>query len=309
MSDPSTPLGLDAPRVPTAAAGPSPEDVSAPGAPRWRRMRRRLLRRRLAVIGLVLVTVFLVLALVGPFVTPDPNRQDFRAVLQGSSLSHPMGTDDLGRDILARIAHGARVSLLAGVLSTLLAMLVGVPLGLLAGFYRGWTDPVIMRLNDVLLAFPFLIFAVGLAAILGASLRNVIIALAVAQLPAVLRITRGETLVLREQDFVAGAIADGARDSTVMARHILPGALNVLLVQATVAIPAGIIGEATLSFLGLGVQPPTPSWGVMLTSAQQYLVQAPQLALVPGVAIALATLGFNLLGDGLRDVLDPRTTR
>jgi peptide/nickel transport system permease protein len=271
----------------------------------WRRFRRR----SAAMAGLVLVAGFLALAVIGPFVTADPAAQDYAAPLAPPSGGHLLGTDDLGRDVLSRIAHGAQVSLLAGVLSTALALLLGVPIGFLAGFYRGWLDPVIMRINDVLLAFPFLVFAVGLAAILGASLRNVVIALAVAQIPAVVRIARGEALMLRDQDFVAGAIADGARDSTILSRYILPNTMNVLIVQATVAIPGAIIGEATLSFLGLGVQPPTPSWGTMLTDAQQYLSQAPQLALFPGLAIAMATLGFNLLGDGLRDVLDPRSAR
>jgi ABC-type dipeptide/oligopeptide/nickel transport system permease subunit len=261
------------------------------------------------MLGLVLVTAFVLLAVIGPLLTGDPEEQDFSTTLAGPSAVHLLGTDDLGRDVLSRIAHGAQVSLLAGVLSTALALLLGVPIGFLAGFYRGWLDPFVMRVNDVLLAFPFLVFAVGLAAILGASLRNVVIALAVAQIPAVVRIARGEALMLRDQDFVAGAIADGARDSTILARYILPNTMNVLIVQATVAIPGAIIGEATLSFLGLGVQPPTPSWGTMLTDAQQYLSQAPQLALFPGLAIAMATLGFNLLGDGLRDVLDPRSAR
>jgi ABC-type dipeptide/oligopeptide/nickel transport system permease subunit len=307
MTDPSAPLLVEDGVRPPVADAPAPARTVP--ASRWHRLRRRFLRRRLAVVGLVLVAGFVVLAVLGPLLTGDPEQQDFSTVLAGPSLAHPLGTDDLGRDVLSRIAHGAQVSLLAGVLSTVLAMLVGVPIGFLAGFYRGWLDPLVMRVNDVLLSFPFLVFAVGLAAILGASLRNVVIALAVAQIPAVVRIARGEALVLRDQDFVAGAIADGARDSTILARYILPNTLNVLIVQATVAIPGAIIGEATLSFLGLGVQPPTPSWGTMLTGAQQYLSQAPQLALFPGLAIALATLGFNLLGDGLRDVLDPRSAR
>ncbi|WP_433297843.1 ABC transporter permease [Pseudonocardia sp. CA-142604] len=302
MTDPSGPLLLE-----EAADTVAPPPAAT--ASRWQRIRRRFLRRKLAMLGLVLVTAFVLLAVLGPLLTGDPEEQDFSTTLAGPSAAHLLGTDDLGRDVLSRIAHGAQVSLLAGVLSTALALLIGVPIGFLAGFYRGWLDPVIMRINDVLLAFPFLVFAVGLAAILGASLRNVVIALAVAQIPAVVRIARGEALMLRDQDFVAGAIADGARDSTILARYILPNTMNVLIVQATVAIPGAIIGEATLSFLGLGVQPPTPSWGTMLTDAQQYLSQAPQLALFPGLAIAMATLGFNLLGDGLRDVLDPRSAR
>ncbi|MDP4509830.1 ABC transporter permease [Nonomuraea turcica] len=271
----------------------------------WRRFRRR----PMPMAGLALVTAFLLLALGGPLVTGDPAAQDYLATLAPPSAAHPMGTDDLGRDAFARIAHGAQVSLQAGVLSTLLAMAVGIPIGLVAGFYRRWLDPVVMRLVDVTLAFPFLVFAVGLAAIIGPSLRGVVLALGFAQLPAVIRITRGEVLAVREMDYVAAAIADGASDAYLIFRYVLPNCANPLIVQATVAIPAAIIGESTLSFLGLGVQPPTPSWGVMLTTAQQYLGDAPWLAIWPGLMIALATLGFNLLGDGLRDVLDPRSFR
>ncbi|HEY3750874.1 MAG TPA: ABC transporter permease [Pseudonocardiaceae bacterium] len=273
------------------------------------RLRKRFLRRPMAVLGLVLVVLFLLLAIFGPLLTPDPLAQELTSAFASPSAHHLLGTDDLGRDELARLAAGARVSLLAGVLSTALAMVVGVPIGLASGYFRGWIDPIVMRLNDAVLAFPFLIFAVGFAAIFGASLRNVVIALSIGLLPTIVRIARGEALVLREQDFIGGAVADGARSRTIMFRYLLPNSLNTLIVQATVAIPIGIIGEAVLSFLGLGVQPPNPSWGVMLTSAQQFLVQAPQLAIYPGALIAIATLGFNLLGDGLRDVLDPKDRR
>lgn len=261
------------------------------------------------VIGLILVVSFVAFAIIGPFVLADPTKQDFNALLQAPSMHYLLGTDDLGRDVFARIAAGARVSLMAGVMSTAIALVVGISLGVLTGFYRGWIDLVMMRITDVMLAFPFLIFAVGLAAILGASLENVIIALAVSQIPEVIRIARGETMAIREQEFISGAVADGARDLSIMARYIAPNAMSAFIVQATVAIPAAIIGEATLSFLGLGVQPPMASWGIMLTSAQQYLARAPYLALFPGIAIALTTLGFNLLGDGLRDVLDPKEMR
>jgi len=298
---------------PPVAAAP----VSQPGPalpvppPRQRRSRRlvkRFLRRRLAVFGLVVLVVILVLALAAPLFG-DPGASDFGAVLQPPSGAHPLGTDDLGRDTLARIAYGARVSMEAGVLATGLALVVGVPLGLLAGYYRGVVDLVISRATDLLLAFPFLILAVGLAAILGASLRNVVIALGISALPSFIRVTRGEVLGLREQDYVSGAIADGAGDGRILSRYILPNALNPLIVQATVTIPEAIIGEAVLSFLGLGVQPPTPSWGTMLSAAQAFLDQAPLLAVFPGLAIGLAALSFNLVGDGLRDVLDPKATR
>jgi len=197
----------------------------------------------------------------------------------------------------------------AGVLSTLLALTIAVPIGLVAGYYRGWIDPVIARITDVLLAFPFLILAVGLAAILGASLRNAILALGIGAVPGLIRIARGEALALREEDYVRAAIANGARDTTILFRHILPNMASTLIVQATVTIPLAIIGEAVLSFLGLGVQPPATSWGVQLSAAQDYLTEAPRLAVYPGVAIVIASLAFNLLGDGLRDVLDPRTQR
>jgi peptide/nickel transport system permease protein len=298
-------------RVVTEQPRPEPPETGAPAprASRLRRTWRRLRRRKLAMTGLVLVVAFLLLALVVPPFCVDPAAQDYSAALQPPSGRHLLGTDVLGRDVLARIASGARVSLVAGLLSTAFALLVGVPIGLFAGYYRRWLDPVVMRLVDVLLAFPFLIFAVGMAAILGPSLRNVVIALAVSQIPGIIRITRGEVLTIRELDFVSAAVADGAGDLSILFRYVLPNASGALIVQATVAIPAAIIGEATLSFLGLGVEPPAPSWGVMLTDAQQFLAQAPWLAIWPGVMIAVATLGFNLLGDGLRDVLDPRSGR
>ena len=298
-------------RVLLPAAG-APRPAAAPAHGRGERLRRRwrrLRRRPMAMAGLVLVVFFLLLAVVGPLVTGDPAAQDYAATLAPPSGSHPLGTDDLGRDVLTRICYGARTSLEAGLGSTALALAAGIPLGLVAGWYRRVLDPVIMRLTDVVLAFPALVFAVGMAAVLGPSLRNVIIALGVAQLPAVVRITRGEVLAAAETDYVAAAVVDGVTDAGVLFRYVLPAASDALIVRATVAIPAAVIGEAGLSFLGLGVQPPTPSWGVMLTDAQQFLDQAPWLAVWPGVMIAVTTLGFNLLGDGLRDVLDPRSGR
>ncbi|MDP9436012.1 MAG: ABC transporter permease [Actinomycetota bacterium] len=283
-------------------------EVPPPQRRRSARLVRRFFRRRLSVFGLVVLVLIVALAAFAPLFG-DPETGDFGALLQPPSGAHPLGTDDLGRDTLARIAYGARVSMQAGVLATLLAMAVGVPLGLVAGYYRGWADLVISRATDLLLAFPFLILAVGLAAILGPSLRNVVIALGISALPSFIRVTRGEVLGLREQDYVAGAVADGAGDGRILARYVLPNAVSPLLVQATVTIPEAIIGESVLSFLGLGVQPPTPSWGTMLSAAQGFLSQAPLLAVWPGLAIALAALSFNLVGDGLRDVLDPRSTR
>ena len=283
----------------------------SPRARRRRILRRRFLRRPFAVAGLVVALTFVLAAIFAPLVAPySASATDFNATLAPPfSHHHLLGTDELGRDQLSRIIWGSRASIQAGVLSTTLAMVIAVPIGIVAGYYRGWIDPVIARLTDVLLAFPFLVLAVGLAAILGPSLTNATIALGLGAVPVLIRIARGEALALREEDYVRAAVANGAGDVSILARHVLPNMLSTLIVQATVTIPAAIIGEAVLSFLGLGVQPPTPSWGVMLADAQSYVSQAPRLAIFPGIAVFLCSLSFNLLGDGLRDSLDPRTTR
>ena len=273
-------------------------------------LRRRFLRRPAAVLSLVIVVGAILVAVFARWVAPhSPDATDFEALLAGPSREHLLGTDDLGRDTLSRIIWGARASIQAGFFATVLAMVVAVPIGLIAGYYRGWLDTAIARVTDVLLAFPFLILAVGLAAILGPSLLNATLALGIAAIPPLVRIARGEALALREEDYVRAAVANGANDAVIIGRHILPNMASTLLVQATVTIPAAIIGEAVLSFLGLGVQPPTPSWGVMLNAAQPYLNEAPSLAVYPGLAIVVVALAFNLLGDGLRDTLDPKTER
>ncbi len=257
-----------------------------------------------------LVSLAVVLAaLFAPAVAPyDPGSNDFEAVLAPAlTRGHALGTDELGRDVLSRVIWGARASMQAGVMATLLAFAIAVPIGLIAGYYRGWWESVTMRLTDTLLAFPFLIIAVGLAAILGPSLANATLAIGIVQIPKVVRVTRGEVLSLREESFIEAAVAAGARDRTILVRHVLPNMLNTLIVQATVILPIAILAESSLSFLGLGVQPPTPSWGVMLTAAQPFMTQMPSLAVFPGLAIFVATLSFNLLGDGLRDALDPRS--
>jgi peptide/nickel transport system permease protein len=271
-----------------------------------RRAMRRLLRNPLAVSGLVVVVIAVGAALLADLVAPYGfDQTDFTAGLQPPSGAHWFGTDELGRDQLSRVLFGLRVSIWVAVLSVALSMAVGVPLGLAAGFY-GLIDPVVSRLTDTLLSFPFLVLAVGLAAILGPSLTTVTVAIGIAQVPAVIRVTRGETLRLRGLDFVAAAVADGATDGVVLRRHILPNAVNVLIVQATVAAPAAIIGEAVLSFLGLGITPPAPSLGVLLASAQPLFRDGPWMVVIPGLSIVVVTLGLNLLGDGLRDALDPR---
>ncbi|MCQ8191943.1 ABC transporter permease [Streptomyces rugosispiralis] len=268
---------------------------------------RLLTRNKLALTGAVAAAVLVLIAVCAPLIAPyDPARPDFAAALRPPGWAHWLGTDDLGRDQLSRVVYGVRASLQIGLLAVALAFAAGVPLGLLAGYYGRFADSVVSRLTDTLLAFPFLVLAVGLATILGPSLLNATIAVGVSQIPAVIRITRAETLRLKHLDYVAAAVANGGGDGTVLFRHILPGALSALTVQATVGIPTAIIGEALLSFLGLGVQPPSPSLGVMLSSAQAYIAAAPWMAVFPGLAIIAATLAFNLLGDGLRDILDPQ---
>lgn len=302
--------------VPSATGAPgeaAPAAVAAAdgaGRVRRRRVLRRLRRSPLGMVGLVILALALVAAVFAPLLAPySPTQVHFDATLQPpGTIGFGLGSDDLGRDVLSRVLFGLRASLEVGALSVLVALVIGVPLGLLAGYYRA-LDSVIGRFTDLMLAFPFLILAVGLAAIRGASLTNAAVAIGISQIPGMIRVVRSEALRLKGQDFVAAAVVDGAGDVSVMARHILPNALSAVIVQATVAIPVAILGEAVLSFLGLGIQPPAPSLGTMLSAAQQYAAQAPWLAIVPGVAIVILTLAFNLFGDALRDALDPRGSR
>jgi peptide/nickel transport system permease protein len=268
---------------------------------------RRLARRPPAVAGTVVVLAFVIVAVWAPWLAPaDPNATSWSAIRKPPNGAHPFGTDDLGRDTLSRVIWGARVSMQAGVLSILFAIAVGVPSGLAAGYYRGLVDQCVMRLTDAWLSFPFLILAIGLVTILGPSLTNATLAIGLGATPTYIRLTRGLVLATREEEYVQGARAMGAGDLRVMGRHVLPNIVSSILVQATVSIPAAIIAEAVLSFLGLGVQPPTPSWGTMLNTAQGFLETAPWMAWWPGLAIFALALSFNLAGDGLRDVLDPR---
>jgi ABC-type dipeptide/oligopeptide/nickel transport system permease subunit len=261
------------------------------------------------VAGAVVVLAFVALAAGAPWLAPhDPSQTDWSAIRKPASGAHLLGTDDLGRDVLARVIWGTRISIQAGVLSIVLAMAVGVPAGLAAGYYRGAVDQLLMRLTDAWLAFPFLILAIGLVTILGPSLVNATLAIGLGATPTFIRLARGLVLAAREEDYVQGARALGAGDARVMGRHVLPNVASAILVQATVSIPAAIIAEAVLSFLGLGVQPPAPSWGTMLNAAQQFLDSAPWMAWWPGLAIFLLTLSFNLAGDGIRDALDPKDT-
>jgi peptide/nickel transport system permease protein len=253
------------------------------------------------------VLFFTMLAIGAPRIaTFDPQRSDWSKIRKPPTATHPFGTDDLGRDNFSRVVWGTRISMQAGVFSILLAITIGVPAGLLAGYRGGVTDQLIMRLTDAWLAFPFLILAIGLVTIMGASLTNATVAIGLAATPTYIRLTRGLVLATQEEEYVQAARALGASGLRTILRHILPNIVSALLVQATVSIPGAIIAEAILSFLGLGVQPPTPSWGTMLNTAQQFLETAPWMAWWPGLAIFSLTLSFNLAGDGLRDLLDPR---
>ncbi|HUY56123.1 MAG TPA: ABC transporter permease [Candidatus Nanopelagicaceae bacterium] len=291
----------------TSAILPGVDPVAAAQVPSRASWWRRFSRRPPAVIGLVGVAVVVAMAVFAPLLAHySPTTSQFGHVLAYPfSAGHLLGTDELGRDELSRIIYGSQATLEVGVLATLLAMALAVPIGIASGYYRGAVDMVAMRIADVLLAFPFLLLAVGLAAIFGPSLQNIVLALGIAQVPGAVRIARAEAMALREQDFIQAAIVTGVKDRVIIFRHLFPNMLSPLMVQASVSIPGAILGSALLSYLGLGVQPPTPSWGTMLASAQTYLYNDPWLAIFPGVAIFLTTLAFNLLGDGLRDLFDP----
>jgi peptide/nickel transport system permease protein len=289
----------------------APATIPAPReAGRQSRVIRRLRRNPLAVLSFTVLVIATLVALLAPWLAPyAPEQTDFaNTFAPPGTAGHLLGTDDLGRDVLSRIILGLRASLEVGLLAVATALLIGVPLGLAAGYFRR-ADAVISRFTDLLLAFPFLILAVGLAAIRGASLGNAAMAIGIAQIPGVIRVVRSDTLRLKSLDFVSAAVVDGAGDLWVLARHVLPNASSVILVQATVAIPAAILGEAVLSFLGLGIQPPAPSLGTMLATAQQFAARAPWAAILPGLAIMVIALAFNVFGDSLRDALDPKASR
>src|SRR5215472_3441671 len=272
-----------------------------------RRALRRLIMRKGAVIGLVVLASFILLALLASFVAPyDPIATSWTLVRKPPSAAHWFGTDDLGRDVLSRVIHGARASLLAGAISVGIALTVGVPLGLISGYRGGFVDALISRITDAMLACPFLILAIALAAFLGPSLGNAMIAIGVTATPIFVRLTRGQVMSVKVEDYVEAARAMGNPRWRIALFHILPNIMPALLVQATLSVAAAIIAEAALSFLGLGQQPPSPSWGSMLNAAQRFLTNAPWMAIWPGLAIFLVVLSLNLVGDGLRDALDPR---
>ena len=267
----------------------------------------RLVRNKSALIGGSIVLIFVLMAVLAPvLLLADPFKSNFLAIRKPPSELYWFGTDELGRDQVTRLFFGARASLLAGIVSVLIAVAIGLPFGLLAGWYGGWVDIAISRVTEALLACPFLILAIAFAAVLGPSLTNAMIAIGLSAVPIFIRLIRGQVMNVKAEDFVEGARAVGARDLRLMFRHVLPNTLSPIVVQSTLFMAQAIILEAALSFLGLGQQPPAPSWGQMLNVAKNFMEQAPWMSVAPGACIFLAVLGFNLLGDGLRDALDPK---
>jgi peptide/nickel transport system permease protein len=292
--------------VTTALAGttPIPREFS-PGE----RALRRLARRRGAMVALGVVVFFVLLALLAAQIAPhNPLATSWSAVRKPPSAAHWFGTDEIGRDVLSRVIWGTRASLLAGVVSVSIALALGVPIGLTAGYVGGWIDGVISRMTDAMLACPFLILAIALAAFLGPNLTNAMIAIGISATPVFIRLTRAQVLHVKLEDYVEAARAVGNSHLRIALRHVLPNVVPPLIVQATLAIAAAVIAEAALSFLGLGQQPPAPSWGSMLNTAKNYIDNAPWMAVWPGLSIFLLVLSFNLLGDGLRDAFDPKSS-
>jgi len=269
---------------------------------------RKFKKQKLAMLAGLFVLLLVIIAIAAPWIVPfDPeNYFDYDKLNSPPTWEHWMGVDSLGRDILSRIIMGTRISLAAGFISVALGAIIGTILGLLAGYYEGWIDRVVMRISDVLLAFPGILLAIGVIAVLGASIINVIIAVAVFSIPAFARLVRGNTLALKNMTYVEAARSIGASDFSIILKHILPGTISPIVVYGTMRIGTSIITAASLSFIGLGAQPPTPEWGAMLNEARADMVLAPHVALFPSLAIFLTVLAFNLLGDGLRDALDPK---
>jgi peptide/nickel transport system permease protein len=269
---------------------------------------KKFLKNGLGLIGALIILALFIMAIFAEQIAPfDPNAQDYNKILLEPGGEHLFGTDDLGRDIFSRVVFGAQVSIKAALVSVGIALIIGVPIGLLTGYKGGfWDEWVVMRCVDAMQAFPFLILALAIAAVLGSGFGNAMIAIGIGFAPTFIRITRGQVLQLRNMEYIVAAKATGIKEMRILFGHILPNALNPIIIQATLAMAAGILAEASLSYLGLGVQPPTPSWGSMLNQAQTLINIAPYATFYPGLAIFLVVLGFNLLGDGLQENLDPR---
>jgi peptide/nickel transport system permease protein len=273
----------------------------------WRRVRRLAARSKAGTAALAVIAAFIVIALASPLLAPaDPLYQDYDALLTAPSAAHPFGTDQVGRDLLSRVMYGTRVSLVVGLISVGIAIVVGTPIGLVSGYFRGLLDDVLMRIIDAFIAFPSLILALAIVTVLKPSVFNVMLAIGVTYIPIFARLMRSQVLSIRTYDYVSAARSLGANDTRIMLRHVLPNALSPIIVQATLGLGFAVLAEASLGYLGVGVQPPTPTWGSALNQGAPLLERAPWLSIFPGLAILILVLAFNLLGDALRDQLDPR---
>ena len=307
MDATTTEVVADKPPPPDAPAPGVRERVRTPASEFWRKFKKQ----KVALFAGAFVVFLVALAIVAPWIVPydAENYFDYDALNARPSLAHWFGVDALGRDIFSRILMGSRISLAAGFVSVAAGALIGTLLGLVAGFYEGWWDRVIMRICDVLFAFPGILLAIGIVAILGGGMANVIVAVAIFSIPTFARLVRGNTLALKHLTFIEAARSIGASDRTLILRHIFPGTVSAVIVYFSLRIGTSIITAASLSFLGLGAQPPTPEWGAMLDAARSDMLTAPHEAIIPALAIFLTVLAFNLLGDGLRDALDPKIER
>lgn len=290
--------------------GASIDSNSAPASSPWREAWRTFRKNRLALAGLIIIVFFILMAFAAPYISPyDYKEQVLADRLQAPSAEHWFGTDDLGRDVFSRVLHGARISLWVGFFSVIGSIIAGALLGLIAGYYGKWADMLISRLFDILLAFPAILLAIAIVAILGPSLQNALLAIAIVNIPTYGRLVRSRVLSLRQEEFITSARTLGAGNMRILFRHILPNSLTPLIVQGTLGIGTAIIEAAALGFLGMGAQPPDPEWGKMLSDSRQFLQKAPWTLIFPGLSIMFTVLGFNLLGDGLRDTLDPKMAK
>jgi len=284
-------------------AAPARERAVGPWLEGWRSFKKN----KVSLIGAGIVIFFILLAIAGPYIAPQGiNEQNFAKRLLAPSSEHWFGTDDFGRDIFSRIIHGARISLWVGFFSVILSVIIGSLLGIIAGYYGKWIDTIISRIFDIMLAFPSMLLAIAVVSVLGPSLQNALIAIAIINVPNFGRLIRSKVLSVKEEEYIVAAKAIGMRDSRILFSHILPNSITPIIVQGTLAIATAIIEAAALGFLGLGAQAPAPEWGKMLADARKFLINAPWTMIFPGLAIMLTVLGFNLMGDGLRDALDPK---
>jgi peptide/nickel transport system permease protein len=282
-------------------------EVSYPTRSPMKMMTNRFKKNKRAMVGLWMVLVFIVVAIFAPLIAPyDPIEQNMQIMLEKPSLKHPFGTDEFGRDLLSRIIYGAQISLAIGTVGVLIAVIFGVALGTIAGYFGGWIDNIIMRIMDIFMAFPSFLLALAIVSVLGPGMVNVMIAIGIFSIPNFSRIARSAVISIKSKEFIEATRAMGGTDTRIIMKHLIPNSISPIIVLSTMRIATAIITAAGLSFLGMGAQPPTPEWGAMLSTGREYLRVAPHVSTIPGLAIMFLVLGFNMLGDGLRDALDPK---